>query len=501
ERDTELQRSSAREELNAATSKERCLQAPCWVLENVFESPECQRERDSRRGLEKNICFNLYKEEHSRHSTTYKEHAVKVYTLGKILLHTKEMVQKMNLEVIYGDTDSIMINTNLTKLEEVFKLGNKAPAVAQTDAGAICPDPKVRWPSGVGKAAKLEFPFVPPGEDTEEGKREDAGGVTGCGGLFPPLIKSEVNKLYKLLEIDIDGVFKSLLLLKKKKYAALVVEPAGDGKYITKQELKGLDIVRRDWCDLAKETGNYVIGQILSDQSRDEIVENIQRRIIEIGENVTNNLIPVKQYEINKALTKDPQDYPDKKSLPHVHVALWMNSQEGRKLKAGDTVSYVICQRAYAPEQLKKQGNLTIDVQYYLLQQIHPVVARICEPIDGIDSVLIATWLGVDPSQFKLHQHYHKDEKYDLFGGPIQQTDEEKYKDCKRFKFACPKCGTENIYDNVFRYLSGKFKASVLCCNPEGCNENLLNYSMQINNKLILDIRGFMKKYYCVSNL
>ena len=31
----------------------------------------------------------------------------------------------MNLEVIYGDTDSIMINTNSRSLEEVFKLGNK----------------------------------------------------------------------------------------------------------------------------------------------------------------------------------------------------------------------------------------------------------------------------------------------------------------------------------------------------------------------------------------
>lgn len=45
-----------------------------------------------------------------------------------------------------------------------------------------------------------------------------------------------------------------------------------------------------------------------------------------------------------QALTKDPQDYPDKKSLPHVHVALWINSQGGRKVKAGDTVSYIICQ-------------------------------------------------------------------------------------------------------------------------------------------------------------
>lgn len=71
-------------------------------------------------------------------------------------------------------------------------------------------------------------------------------------------VKAEINKLYKLLEIDIDGVFKSLLLLKKKKYAALVVEHFGEGRYNVKQELKGLDIVRRDWCGLAKECGKYV---------------------------------------------------------------------------------------------------------------------------------------------------------------------------------------------------------------------------------------------------
>lgn len=34
-------------------------------------------------------------------------------------------VSQMNLDVIYGDTDSIMINTNSSNLDEVFKLGNK----------------------------------------------------------------------------------------------------------------------------------------------------------------------------------------------------------------------------------------------------------------------------------------------------------------------------------------------------------------------------------------
>ena len=58
--------------------------------------------------------------------------------------------------------------------------------------------------------------------------------------------------------------------------------------------------------------------------------------------------------------------------------------------------------------------------------------------------------IGLDPTQFKVH-HYHKEEENDaLFGGPAQLTDEEKYRDCDRFKCPCPECGTENIYDSVF---------------------------------------------------
>lgn len=59
----------------------------------------------------------------------------------------------------------------------------------------------------------------------------------------------------------------------------------------------------------------------------------------------------------------------------------------------GSTLS--ASQRAYALEQLQKQEGLSLDTQYYLAQQIHPVVSRICDPIEGIDGVLIATWLGV----------------------------------------------------------------------------------------------------------
>jgi DNA polymerase alpha subunit A len=42
-----------------------------------------------------------------------------------ILMNTKSLVEKMGLDVVYGDTDSIMINTRSTNFDEVLKLGFK----------------------------------------------------------------------------------------------------------------------------------------------------------------------------------------------------------------------------------------------------------------------------------------------------------------------------------------------------------------------------------------
>lgn len=51
-------------------------------------------------------------------------------------------------------------------------------------------------------------------------------------------------------------------------WAVLIqVERAPPGSAIPLVEIleaKGLDMVRRDWCPLSKDTGNYVLNQILS---------------------------------------------------------------------------------------------------------------------------------------------------------------------------------------------------------------------------------------------
>ena len=65
-------------------------------------------------------------------------------------------------------------------------------------------------------------------------------------------LKKIVNARYKLLEIEMDGIYQRMLLLKKKKYAALTVVEK-NGKLETSTETKGLDMVRRDWCGLSRD--------------------------------------------------------------------------------------------------------------------------------------------------------------------------------------------------------------------------------------------------------
>merc|ERR1712013_865511 len=42
-----------------------------------------------------------------------------------------------------------------------------------------------------------------------------------------------------------------------------------------------------------------------------------------------------------------------------------------------------------------------IDTQYYLSQQLHPVVSRLTEPIEGMEGARVAACLGLDPDQYK----------------------------------------------------------------------------------------------------
>ena len=293
--------------------------------------------------------------------------AMMVTSQGReILQSTADLVQvKLGLDVVYGDTDSIFVNTGKSELSEAEALGNQ--------------------------------------------------------------IKKESNDRFRLLELEIDAVYKTILLIKKKKYAGLKIEKS-EGGYTTKTEMKGLDIVRRDWCTLAKDAGKYVLREVLSGKPREEVLEAVHAHLEDVKEKIDSGSVPLGKYIITKALTKDPTQYPDAKNQAHVQVAVRRRAQGRREgTSAGDTVPYVICtaesiakqngseeqqgaaakgtgglaERARHFEEVNKsKGELEVDLAWYKANQVHPVVSRLVAVIEGTDAARVAHCLGLDSSKY-----------------------------------------------------------------------------------------------------
>lgn len=95
-------------------------------------------------------------------------------------------------------------------------------------------------------------------------------------------------------------------------------------------EQKGLDIVRRDWCPLSKDAGNFALDQILSGQPKEDVVNAVHAKLAEVKEKMEQGLIALHKFVITKQLTKKPSDYPDAQNQPHVQVALRRIKQSKR---------------------------------------------------------------------------------------------------------------------------------------------------------------------------
>jgi DNA polymerase alpha subunit A len=74
-------------------------------------------------------------------------------------------------------------------------------------------------------------------------------------------------------------------------------------------------------------------------------------------------------YADKQRLGKNPEDYPDKKSQPHVQVALRMKAK-GTAVRAHDVIPYIMClgadgksaksaqaDKAFHPDDLRRQGS------------------------------------------------------------------------------------------------------------------------------------------------
>lgn len=359
-----------------------------------------------------------------------------------ILMSTKTQAEKLNHNVIYGDTDSIMINTNCQDFEKVYKIGGE--------------------------------------------------------------IKKAINSIYKHVELDIDGVFQKLLLLKKKKYAAVTVTQKGD-KLEYAYEFKGLDIVRRDWARVASDTGRVVLDKLLSNNGKEisERLQDIFEVLSELAKDLNDGKIPLQMLEITKQLTKAPTEYADMSSLPHVQVAHRMNIEKNRRFKKGDMIDYIICEdgtdngavkRGYHLDELKSNDKLKVDKIYYLSQQIHPVISRLLEPIEGIDGAILAEKLSLDPKDFRSKGKTTKNENYN--DNNLMKTNEMKYRECDKFMFPCVSCKSINFVAAPFKREGGKVYSIFDKCINGDCKVSPLNYLPNIKNHLKVAISQAIDRFY-----
>ncbi|KAL6524277.1 hypothetical protein OROGR_016711 [Orobanche gracilis] len=383
----------------------------------------------------------------------------------EILQSTVNLVQNnLGLEVIYGDTDSVMVYTGLDDISKAKQIAGK--------------------------------------------------------------VIQEVNKKYKCLEIDLDGLYKRMLLLKKKKYAAVKVQYR-DGTPYEVIERKGLDMVRRDWSLLSKDIGDYCLSQILSGGSCEEVVESIHATLVKVQEEMRNGQIALEKYVIVKTLTKAPEAYTDAKNQPHVQVALRLK-ENGYVIgcSVGDTVPYIICcegidsssssgiaQRARHPDELTK-GNVTwmIDIDYYLAQQIHPVVSRLCASIEGTSPARLADCLGLDSSKFqsKSTEAFVNELGRSLLFG-LDAADE-RYRGCEPLFILCPNCsGTFNcptMISSISSSINEKstdmqdvvstsnFWCKLRCPKCPEENESARLSPALIANQVKRQAEGFISRYY-----
>lgn len=226
-------------------------------------------------------------------------------------------------------------------------------------------------------------------------------------------LKDAINSRYKKIEIEVDKVFKKLLLYKKKKYAGLYITEEGKSSI----EYKGLDLVRKDFCEASRRVCRSVLELLLTDfedpGTYEMFYEDEPKRVLNDGNDkirgavydelkrLSSNLegLPAKDFVIHNTLSKAPENYDPSVALPHVSLALKLK-KTGMKFDQGDVVCYVIGKgdtkepphkRAYHSNE-----DFAIDYEYYISNQILPPLLRILGIAKGFHVEKIGKIFGVE---------------------------------------------------------------------------------------------------------
>ena len=179
------------------------------------------------------------------------------------------------------------------------------------------------------------------------------------------------EKLYlKPILLEYEMVLLKMCLLKRKKYFGIKIEPGKKPKHY----MKGIECVRRDFCQMVVKTQQEMINLVFQDKIEEAVsyVQGVMKKLY-AGE------IPLDDLLLTKKLSQPVEDY--KTTSPHVELAKRLNG----KYQAGERVEYFIRagredlnQRAVTREELV---NCRLDYDYYADRQLKKPIQRIMDLI------------------------------------------------------------------------------------------------------------------------
>lgn len=185
----------------------------------------------------------------------------------------------------------------------------------------------------------------------------------------------KINKtLPGIIEMGLQGIYRRGIFIPrgvgpgtaKKRYALI------DEKGIL--TIRGLEKVRRDWSNIAKNTQERVLKLILEKKD----VKGAVKYVKDVIENLKQRKVPLKDLIIIEQLTKPLSEY--KAIGPHV-VAARKIKERGRPIGEGMPIMFVITKGkgsiSERSEPFEDVDIKDVDNEYYITHQIVPAALRV----------------------------------------------------------------------------------------------------------------------------
>ncbi len=188
-------------------------------------------------------------------------------------------------------------------------------------------------------------------------------------------------KLPSPMVLEFESIAKRVLLIAKKRYALWTFEIKNNESY-NYIKVKGMETVRRDWCELTSNSIQYILELILKDGKIEDSINYIYTKIKELKLiNINRNKSLIENLILTRNYSKDRELYKNKQ--PHITVVDKIYKRTNERIPIGTRIPYLIIagkdllvNRAEDPSYVIDK-NIPIDVEYYINKQLLQPTKRI----------------------------------------------------------------------------------------------------------------------------